>query len=193
MLRNAMSKIISTLGRAAIICVLLVLGTNEIRAASDGDPSATTQPATDDLPQARSMPELKIQGIALPASWRAGPVKTADTHIDAEWQAPSGLTVFGAVCIHVPPLMGGKGLVNSVKNNYVKRQPDGKMTNEWTDSSQRDWFEVDAAGTHSKGFVITRGHHAWFVYYRYATKGHSPQDEISVADQAINHVEPIAE
>jgi hypothetical protein len=171
--------------------VLSLLWAGGILAASDGDPSSTTQPADDSL-QERSTPELKMRGIVLPASWKAEPETRAAMHTDAEWHAPSGLTVFGAVYIHVFPFMGGKGLVSSVKKDYVKRQPGGKMISEWTDSSGRNWFEADATGTHTKGFVLADGHHAWFVYYRYGTGGRSPQEEITVADHAIDQVETIS-
>jgi hypothetical protein len=176
-----MLKTIMNPGGIAVICVLSFIYTSGLLAAND------------DGMQQRSTPELKMRGIALPASWKAEAEKHADTHTDAEWQAPSGHTVFGAVYIHVPPLVGGKSLVKQVKKNYVKRQPGGKMTQQWTDAADRNWFEVDATGTHTKGFVITHGHHAWFVYYRYATGNDSAQDEIKIADDAINHVEPTAD
>lgn len=148
----------------------------------------TSTHANDARPEPRSTPELKMQGIVLPSTWAEEPEKHADTHTDAEWKSPSSQTVFGAVYIHVPPLVTSKSLIRDVKKNYIKRQPDGHMTKEWTDGD-RNWFEADAAGTHTKGFVISHGHHAWFVYYRYNTT-QPPQSEITTADHAINHVTP---
>jgi hypothetical protein len=149
-----------------------------------------TNSAKDDDIQSRSTPELKIQGIALPASWGEEPEKHGDTHTDAEWQSPTHHTVFGAVYIDAPPMVPGKSIEKDVKKNYVKRQPDGHITSEWTDSAGRNWFQVDASGTHTKAFVIAHGHRAWFVYYRYDNSGPSPRHEVDVADHAINEVQP---
>jgi hypothetical protein len=107
----------------------------------------------------------------LPSSWKVEPIKQTDTHVAHEWRSLTGRTVLGTVYIHVPPLMPAHALVKTVKEHYVKDQTKGKITDEWTDSAGRHWFEVDADGTHTKGYVIARDGHAWFAYYRYQTHG----------------------
>lgn len=152
-------------------------------------PPATTRPDGDQTLQGRPLPELRLEGMTLPAAWKDQAVKRADTHVDAEWKSPGGKVVVGAVYIHAPFLASAREIIKSVKKHYTHQQPDGKMTQEWTDSSARNWFEVDAAGTHSKAFVIAHGRHAWFLFYRYSTDD-TPQSEIAIAENAINHVTP---
>jgi hypothetical protein len=142
-------------------------------------------------PALRQATEHFRQQPALPSSWKAEPVKQTDTHTAEEWHSATGRTVLGTVYIHVPPLMSAHMLVKTVKDHYAKDQADGKITREWTDSSGRHWFEVDADGTHSKGYVIAHDGKAWFVYYRYQTKNHRSKKEIAQAERAINKLKPL--
>ena len=129
--------------------------------------------------------------LATPRHWESMPRQMSPVYTHAQWRSPSTHTGIGVLYAHMPLPLSAKAVVWLAKQEYTKKEQDGKVLNEWTDSLGRSWFEAENDRYHVRGYVVVNGFDAWVVYFGYRTKYSMDVAEISLAARSAETAVPM--
>lgn len=127
---------------------------------------------------------------APPQSWdrlsltRSGPV------VHQQWRSPSRNTGVGVAYVRLPLPLTARALIWIARQRYTSQSNDGKLIGQWTDALGRPWFEAENNQYHVRGYAVTRGFDAWFVYFGYKTRSTPDAAELALAARAMETIVP---
>ena len=136
------------------------------------------------------VPEVKTT-LATPRNWETMPRQSTPLYTHAQWRSPSTHTGIGVLYAHMPLPLSAKAVVWLAKQEYTKKEQDGKVLNEWTDALGRSWFEGENNKYHVRGYVVVNGLDAWVVYFGYRSKYPMDVAEISLAARSAETAVPM--
>ncbi len=141
----------------------------------------------DGLKTVQAVLALKVTA-APPEDWQALPLTKGALYTHQQWRSPSKATGVGVIYAKLPiPLPVGT-LLFFAKQEYTKKQADGRLIAQWTDRFGRSWFEAENNKYHVKGYAVVQGTDAWFVYSGYRTTMDQRPEEIALADRCQDTV-----
>ena len=134
----------------------------------------------DGLDQTQALVALKILASP-PEDWPALKTYTGPLYTHQQWRSPSKATGVGVVYLKLPLPMNP--LVWFAKQEYTKKENNGRLIAEWTDSLGRRWFEAENNKYHAKGYAIVSGTDAWIVYSGYRVMMERNPEEVALAER----------
>jgi hypothetical protein len=141
----------------------------------------------DGLKTVEPVAALKITA-APPADWKALPIYKGALYTHEQWRSPSHATGVGVIYARLPMPMPVDMLLWFAKQQYTKKETDGKLIGQWTDRFGRSWFEAENNKYHVKGYAVVQGTDAWFVYSGYRTTMNERPEEITLAQRCQESV-----
>lgn len=134
----------------------------------------------DGLKNIQVVPELRVTA-APPADWVTLPAYKAALYTHMQWRSPTKATGVGVIYARLPVPLSVNMLLWFAKQEYTKKQSDGRLIGQWTDSFGRSWFEAENNKYHVRGYAVVQGTDAWFVYSGYRMTMEQRPEEIAVA------------
>ncbi len=131
--------------------------------------------------------------LAIPRHWTDVPTKYTALYTHRQWKSPSTHTGVGVVYCRMPLPLGAKAVVWLAKQEYSKREQDGRVLSEWTDDLGRCWFEAENYKYHVRGCVVVKGFDAWITYFGYRTQYPPQVAEIALAARSAESAVPLAD
>lgn len=125
-----------------------------------------------------------------PEDWDPLPVHKNALYTHQQWRSPSRSTGVGVAYVRLPLPLGVRTLVWFAKQEYSKRNDDGRVLAEWTDAIGRQWFEAENNKYHVRGFIILDGLNAWFIYSGYKTTQALNGPELTLAAKCVETITP---
>lgn len=136
----------------------------------------------DGLESVQAVPVLKVTA-APPADWVVLPPYKGAMYTHQQWRSPTKATGVGVIYARLPiPLPVGT-LLWFAKQEYTKKQQDGRLIAQWTDNFGRSWFEAENNKYHVRGYAVVQGTDAWFVYSGYRMTMDKNANEIALAER----------
>lgn len=129
--------------------------------------------------------------LATPRHWTEMHPKSTALYTHQQWKSPSGHTGVGVVYCHMPLPLSAKAVVWLAKQEYSKREQDGRVISEWTDDLGRCWFEAENYKYHVRGCVVVKGFDAWISYFGYRTQYPPQVAEIALAARSAESAVPL--
>lgn len=136
------------------------------------------------------MPELKVNA-APPRSWEALPPNRTAMYTHYQWRSPSARTGVGAAHVRLPLPLNAKAVLWFAKQQYAKKQGDGRQLGQWVDALGRHWFEAENEKYHVRGYCLAQGFEAWIVYWGYRRTQPPEPTEISLAARCSDTFVPL--
>ncbi len=133
--------------------------------------------------------QVKIN-CALPQSWRQLPATKGLFYTHQQWRSPSDLTMVGAVYVRMPLPFGTSALLHFAAREYARKQDNGRVLAQWTDSLNRSWFEIENNKYHVRGYALTHGLDAWIAYAGYKVTDPPIEPEVQLANQSLETILP---
>ncbi len=128
---------------------------------------------------------------AIPRNWEALPLQSTPLYDHQQWRAPSTSTGVGVAYVHLPLPLSTDMVIWLAKEKYSQRSDDGHLIAEWTDGLGRHWIEAENRKYHVRGYAMTEGCSAWFVYFGYKINRPMHPGEIAMAAKSLETVVPI--
>lgn len=128
---------------------------------------------------------------AIPRNWEQLPLQSSPLYNHQQWRAPSTATGVGVAYVHLPLPLSTDMVIWLAKQKYTQRADDGRLIAEWTDSLGRHWVEAENRKYHVRGYALTEGCSAWFVYFGYKINRPLQPGEIEMAAKSLETVVPI--
>jgi hypothetical protein len=128
--------------------------------------------------------------IQPPENWTALPVRKSIMYTSQQWRSPSRTTGVGIIHIRLPFPLPTRTLIWMAKNEYAKKDADGRLLGQWTDRIGREWVEAENAKYHVRGYIAMDGRDAWFIYSGYKTAYGLNAAELSIAARSVETVTP---
>lgn len=129
--------------------------------------------------------------IGTPYHWEFMPITRTPFYTHEQWRSPSTHTAVGILHATLPLPLSADAVVWLARREYSRKENDGKVLGQWTDSLGRAWFEGENDRYHARGYVVVKGFDAWFVYCGYRIKYPPDLAEISVAARSLETVVPM--
>jgi hypothetical protein len=134
------------------------------------------------LADVQTVGPLKVTA-APPEGWFALKTYKGALYTHQQWRSPTRATGVGVVYIKLPiPLPVGT-LLWFAKQEYTKKESEGKLIAQWADKFGRSWFEAENNKYHVKGYAVVQGNDAWIVYSGWRTTMGQRSDEIALAER----------
>ncbi len=92
--------------------------------------------------------------------------------------------------MHLPLPLSTDMVIWLAKQRYAERDEDGHVIAEWTDPLGRHWIEAENRKFHVRGYALTEGCSAWFVYFGYKINRPLHPGEIAMAAKSLETVVP---
>jgi hypothetical protein len=127
---------------------------------------------------------------AVPRHWEALSILRTPLYTDMQWRSPTRMTGVGVAYVRMPLPLPAQTLIWLARQEYSKKSADGQMLGQWIDALGRNWFEGENKKYHVKGYVITRGLEAWFVYSGYKVEKPPSPAEVEIAQRAAESIVP---
>ncbi len=141
------------------------------------------------LSNVRTLDSLNMTG-AIPQGWDPLPVKKSALYSHQQWRNTSVTTGIGVAYIHTPLPLPASAILWFAKNEYTKREKDGKTLAQWTDAQGREWFEAENEKFHVRGYAVSHGFDSWIVYCGYK-RAHPPTAwDMSLAARSMETMTP---
>ena len=135
--------------------------------------------------------ELLKVSVAPPGNWSSLPLKKTSLYSHKQWRSPTKHTGVGVVYIRLPLPMPMSTLVWFAKQEYTKKEDDGKLIGQWTDALGRQWFEAENNKYHVKGYAVINGLDAWIVYSGFRTNEPVEEDQFLLAQKSMDGIRPL--
>jgi hypothetical protein len=179
------------------LCLLAVTGaatTTAVVGCQTGPTLATRKLAQhqatldkDGLNTTHRVADLKVT-CAPPHGWQVLPTNHAALYTHQQWRSPTRATGVGVIYAKLPIPLPVSTLLWFAKQEYTKKQADGRLIAQWTDKFGRSWFEAENNKYHVKGYAVVQGTDAWFVYSGYRMTMAQNPDEIELATRCQDTV-----
>jgi hypothetical protein len=140
--------------------------------------------------EVESIEPLKVT-LTPPGTWNALPLKKTSLYSHKQWRSPSRHTGVGVVYIRLPLPLPMSTLVWFAKQEYTKKENDGRLIGQWTDNLGRQWFEAENNKYHVKGYAVMNGLDAWIVYSGYRTNETLEPEQVELANRAMDNIRPL--
>jgi hypothetical protein len=127
---------------------------------------------------------------APPDRWVALPPHKSMLYTHRQWKSQNSTTGVGVVYVRLPLPLGAKIVASLAKDHYAKRSKDGKILSQWTDAAGREWFDCQNARYRVRGYVVTRGLEAWFIYAGYRHTSNPKPEELELAYRSMETITP---
>jgi hypothetical protein len=145
------------------------------------------------LQPAAPLGDVKMRA-ALPLSWDERPASTGPLYVHRQWRSPSQTNAVGVVYLHLPFPVSARLLIWFAKTQYAQRQEgetQGRLIAQWTDALGREWVDAENARYHVRGYALTSGFDAWFVYAGYRIQSPMNPMEIGMAARSVEAMLPL--
>src|SRR5688500_5818095 len=86
-----------------------------------------------------------------PREWEEVGMYKTGLYTHQQWKSPSTYTGVGVVYVKMPLPFPARAVVWLAKNEYAKKDKDGRVLGEWTDRAGRHWFEAENHRFHVRG------------------------------------------
>jgi hypothetical protein len=127
---------------------------------------------------------------APPEKWDELKLTRTGPLVHQQWRSPSRNTGVGVAYVRMPLPLAARTLIWLARLEYTKKSTDGRIINEWTDHLGRPWFEAENNKYHLRGYAVTRGFDAWFIYFGYKTNSPPDPAELNLAARAMQTIVP---
>ncbi len=179
----------------AVVSVAVVQSTGCYTTATQSAKRWASRPAMEEvevsgLEEAEQLDALKVM-VAAPEKWGGLPLRKNALYSHKQWRSPSLHTGVGVVYIKLPVPLPMGTLLWLAKQEYTKKEDDGRLIGQWKDSIGRSWFEAENNKYHVKGYITMNGLDAWVVYSGYRTTTEREPEQVALAERAMQAIRPM--